>query len=96
MEDLDILGTFEFVQGSAVGEFEGLEFDYEGMTEMFWDTAETVTDEEGNMVVLDRNGDTYLAVGSNHIRPEVDGEPVDEVHFVPVRVEYEYKVVRLK
>jgi len=87
MEDLNIRGTFEFVQGSAVGDFdEDGEFIFEGDTDMFWDTAETVADDEGNIVVLERRtGDTYVAVVTD-----------DGIDYHPVRVEYDFKVVRLK
>lgn len=87
MADIDIMGTFEFIQGSALGEFdEDGEFVFEGDTEMFWDTAETVTDDKGNIVVLDRRtGDTYIAIVTD-----------DGIDYRRVRVEYDFKVVPLK
>jgi hypothetical protein len=53
-------GRAKIVPGSAKqNEAGGIEFDYDGSTDIFWDEQHTVT-REGELVFLDEDGNDYL------------------------------------
>ncbi len=62
-----ITGTLERLSGRAnivpgsvrKADAGGIEFDYEGSTDIFWEEQHTVT-RDGDLVFLDENGDDYL------------------------------------
>ncbi|MNF20738.1 hypothetical protein D3C87_686610 [compost metagenome] len=57
-----IVGTFEKLEAAAI--ISGINADgtpvYEGSTEVYWDTAVTATDEDGNILFIDEEGDTWI------------------------------------
>lgn len=93
MAQIEPTATFEVLMGKAPGRFdEDGEWEHEGATrsgivlngravEFWWDSGETVTDEEGNIVVLDQNGDPYAAFVTE-----------EGVEYVPVDVDVKWEV----
>ena len=65
-------GRANIVPGSVRKSDGGIEFDYDGSTDIFWDEQHTVT-RDGELVFLDEDGNDYLD-SELHLVPAEDAQ----------------------